>query len=133
MLHINKQNSNLLSHNQNLNFLIFDKSGKIELTLLSSLFVSSFFTGSSRIKLHPRNEAAFLLLVFVRFPVKPVCIETLGAITANDESDLSFLFAGKGIGDKTSGALVFLLLRGNNFVLMSCKLWSALHIINRNP
>lgn len=102
---------------------------KIELTLLSSPFVSSFFMESSRIKLHPCNEVAFLVLVFVLFPVKPVCIGTLGALTTNDESDLSFLFAGNIIEDKTSGAWIFLLLKGNIFALISCKLWSGLHIL----
>jgi len=78
---------------------------------------------SSRRKLHPRKAAAaFLVLVLVLFPVKPGCIETLGALTTNDESDLSFLLVGSDIEDKTSWALIFFLLNGNTFDLISCKL-----------
>lgn len=76
----------------------------------------------SGIKLHPREAADFLVPVFVLFPVKPVCVETLGALTTNDESDLSFLFAGRGVEGTTSWALTFFRLKGNILVLISCRL-----------
>ncbi|RHN49409.1 hypothetical protein MtrunA17_Chr7g0274201 [Medicago truncatula] len=77
---------------------------------------------SSGIKLHPRKAAAFLVAVFVLFPVKVVCVETLGALTTNDESDLSFLFGGRGVEGTTSSALTFCRLHGNILVLISCRL-----------
>jgi hypothetical protein len=53
--------------------------------------------------------------------------------TTNDDNDLSFLFAGNAIEGIISGALTFLLLKGNILALISCKLWSALHTNMKIP
>lgn len=83
-------------------------------------------------KLHPRKAAAFLATFLDLLPVKPLlCIDTLGVFTTNEDSDLSFLFTGNEAKGETSGALIFLLLRGNILALISCKLWSGLRRINK--
>lgn len=78
------------------------------------------------VKLQPRNVAALLATAFVRLPVMVACVDTLGVLTTNDESDLSFLLAGNVAEGKASGAFTFLLLKGKIFALTSCKLWSGL-------
>lgn len=91
----------------------------------------SFFLlfSSSKTKVEFLELAALLARAFVLLPVVPVCIDTLGALTTKDESNLSFFFGCGGAGGKTSGASIFLLLRGKILALMSCKLWSGLQVI----
>jgi hypothetical protein len=74
-----------------------------------------------------------LLSAFVLLPVNPVCIGTLGVLTTNDDSDLSFLLTGSEFVGVTSGASTFLLFNGKILALISCKLWSGLHISNEQP
>ena len=108
---------------------LFRDSGELELSGQSSTESSSFLMGSTMEKLEPRRAVLFLATAFVLLPVKPVCIDTRGVLTTKDESDLSFLLTGSGIGGITSGTLIFLLLKGKILALISCKLWSGLHII----
>ena len=100
--------------------------------MYSSVRTSSFLIGSSMKKLEPRPGALFLAKDFVLLPVNSVCIDTLGVLTTNDDKDLSFLLTGSEIDGATSGDLIFLLLKGKILALISCKLWSGLHIFLLN-
>ena len=104
---------------------LFWESCELELTGWSSA-ESSFLVCSSTAKT-PRI-AAFILL-----PVKPVWIGTLGVLTTNEDSDLFFLLSGSEFVGVTSGASTFLLFRGKILALISCRLWSVLHMINEKP
>ena len=109
--------------------ILFWESWELELTGWSSA-ESSFLVCSSTAK--PPRIAAFLA-AFVLLPVKPVCIGTLGVLTTNEDSDLSFLLTGSEFVGVTSGASTFLLFRGKILALISCRLWSGLHMINEKP
>ena len=78
--------------------------------------------GSSIRGLNPRKLEALLVITFVLLPVKPDCVATLGVLTTNEESDLSFLLTGNVIVGTASGSLTFLLLKGKIFDRTSCKL-----------
>lgn len=77
-------------------------------------------------KLDPCKVEAFLATALVLLPVMVAWVDTLGVLTTNDESDLSFLLAGSVAEGITSGAFTFLLLKGKILALTSCKLWSGL-------
>lgn len=102
-------------------------SGELAPSSLSSTESSSFLGGLSVERFEPRKAAAFLAAAFDLLLVMVVCADTLGALTTNDESDLSFLRTGNITEGTASGAFTFLLLRGNIFALTSCKVWSGLN------
>ena len=101
-------------------------SGELKPSGCSSTESSSFLTGFSIGKLEPRKADAFLDTALDLLPVIAVCVDTLGVLTTNDESDLSFLLTGNVTEAVTSGAFTFLLLKGKILILTSCKLWSGL-------
>ncbi|GKC75892.1 hypothetical protein Tco_1126666, partial [Tanacetum coccineum] len=58
-------------------------------------------------------------------PVILVCVDTLGVLTTNDESDLSFHLDGNALGT-ASGAFTHVRLYGKILARTSSKLWSDL-------
>lgn len=78
--------------------------------------------------LEPCKAEAFLETALDLLPVMVAWVDTLGVLTTNDESDLSFLLAGNVVEGTASGAFTFLLLKGKILALTSCKLWSGLMI-----
>lgn len=78
--------------------------------------------------LEPCKAAAFLATALDLLPVMVAWVDTLGVLTTNDDRDLSFLLAGNVLEGTTSGAFIFLLLKGKILALTSCRLWSGLMI-----
>lgn len=105
-------------------------SGEFEFSGKISVGSSSFLVGSSIAKLEARTGALFLPTDLVLLPVNPALIDTFGVLTTNEDKDLSFLLTGSEIEGVTSGVLIFL-LKGKILALMSCKLWSGLHIFSK--
>lgn len=103
-------------------------SGEHELSWQISVGSSSFLIDSPTTKLEARIGALFLATDLVLLAVNPVLIDTFGVLTTNDDKDLSFLLTGSEIEGVTSGVLTFL-LKGKILALISCKLWSGLHIV----
>ena len=77
--------------------------------------------GLATLGAEPFLPALFLL------PVTPACMDTLGVLTTNDDSDLSFLLAGGEFTGVTSGSAICLLLGGKILALISARLLSGLH------
>lgn len=94
-------------------------SGELDFSSRLSAFSCSCFTDSLTIGPKPRKAEVLRGIAFVRRPVKPAGVETLGVLTTNEESDFSFLLRGN---VTASGASTFLLLKGNIFDLISCRL-----------
>lgn len=102
-------------------------SDELELSARPSLSFSFLLT-SVTVGLGPRIAAALLPTALDLLPVKLFWVAILGVLTTNEDRDRSFRMTGKEKEGVTSGALTFRLLNGKILALMSCRLWSGLHI-----